>query len=59
MLDHLQWNANKSNIGSAIVAVVTIYLIIISYVVYYFREDFEYVFCRKNKVADKPKEKTG
>jgi regulatory protein YycH of two-component signal transduction system YycFG len=43
---------NKANIYSAIIAVVTIYLIIIAYVVHYFKEDFEAVFCNKKKVND-------
>lgn len=43
----LNWNIDKSNTYSAIIAILTIYFIIVSYVVYYFSEDFRQVFCKK------------
>lgn len=50
----LHWNIDKSNTYSAIISVLTMYFIIISYVVYYFSEDFAKVFCkRKQEKAEK------
>jgi hypothetical protein len=47
---------HQANMYAAIVAVCTIYLIIISYVVYYFKEDFEHVFCKKKIGCTKTKD---
>jgi hypothetical protein len=42
--------ANKVDIYSAIAAIVSIYSLIIVYIVYYYREDFKTVFCKKRQV---------
>lgn len=56
MMNRYDWDINKANTYSAIIAVVTIYLIILSYVLYYFKEDFIAVFGKKkDKVAEKQK----
>ncbi len=38
---------NKANIYAAITAVVTIYSLLVGYIVFYFKEDFKQVFCKK------------
>lgn len=40
---------NQINIYSAISTIIVIYSIIVTYVVYLFREDFEKVFCKKKE----------
>jgi hypothetical protein len=51
---------SKANIYAAVVSIVTIYLIILSYVFYYFKDDFVKAFSKKasstTHVADKPKQ---
>jgi regulatory protein YycH of two-component signal transduction system YycFG len=54
-----KFDDNKANIFSVIIAVVTIWLIIVSYVVYYFKDDFAQVFCNKNKKPTIVKQKEG
>ncbi len=53
-LNRLHLDANKANTYSAVVSIVTIYLLLFIYIMYYFREDFRQVFCKKKATAVKP-----
>ena len=38
--------------GSAVIAIITVYSILIGYVIYFFSKDFENAFCKKKDKKD-------
>jgi hypothetical protein len=50
-LHRLKLDSHKANIYSAIVTVVTIYMLLVIYCVYYYYEDFKKVFCKKKTLV--------
>ncbi len=50
-LYRLKLDSHKANVYSAIVTVVTIYMLLVIYCVYYYYDDFKKVFCKKKTIV--------
>lgn len=50
----LEFSVNKSNMYSTIISVCIIWTLLVSYIIFYFRDDFIKVFCKgRNQVNDR------
>lgn len=46
-------DSNKANTYSAVISVATIYFLLLIYILYYYREDFRQVFCKRKAMSGK------